>query len=119
MRLRVSYFCILLAAVFAVRFAVMSDQANKAVHALLADEGSFDVEKADAAARARRIRYLEEIQGDLLTLSAQMAEADQRSARITVSFLALGAVIYVLEERKRKRLLRAAGEAKVAVTGEK
>jgi hypothetical protein len=119
MKLRISYISVLLAAVFSVRFAMMSGEANRKIHELLVDGTTFDMEKADAAARGREIKYLQEIQTDLLTFSTQLAEANQRSARITVSFLALGAVCYVLEERRRKRLLRAADEAKVAPTDQK
>ena len=85
MKIRISYICVFLACFFCVRFWLLADESQTKLEELYGNrEPNAEIQ-------------------DLLAYSKQTSEMTKKITRITISFLVLATVMFIIEERKKRQ----------------
>jgi cell division protein FtsB len=103
MNIRISYVCFVMLAILSVRAWIQSQDANDKLQdsrnvstsTIVTGASEFDLKKEIDKLRAEN--------ADLYRYNQLTADVNSRITRVTLSFMALGAICYFLEERKRRK----------------
>jgi hypothetical protein len=76
---------------------------NRGLHTIFEQSSPFDTAKSQPPELIQKIKDLEVTQSDLIKFSDEMAKLNSKITRISSSFLILGIICYVTEERKRRK----------------
>jgi len=104
MNIRVSYVCFVLLAFLSVRAWMQSNDANEKLQNLRNTSNPPILASMSEFEFIKEIEKLNAENTDLYRYNQLTSDVNTRITRVTLSFMALGAIFYFLEEREKRKM---------------